>query len=141
VTIVLHRGMSAYICGEETALGRSRKARSTAHEARFRRCGARRLTVVNNVETMATSADHRDGRLRVRQARRASSRGTRVVSISGHIENRGNYEIERNEHARVDLALAAAFRTGASSNGHSRRLMTVILKGDGVGSRLQLFSS
>jgi NADH-quinone oxidoreductase subunit F len=99
VTIVLHRGAGAYICGEETALLESLEGKRGQPRTKPPFPAIQGLyaspTVVNNVETMATVApiiamgggDY--ARLGV-----PDSRGTRVVSLSGHVERPGNYEIE-----------------------------------------------
>jgi NADH-quinone oxidoreductase subunit F len=98
-TIVVHRGAGAYICGEETALlesleGKRGQPRTKppfpAIEGLYRS-----PTVVNNVETMATIPPIIDiGAAEYAKLGVADSRGTRVVSISGHVERPGNYEIE-----------------------------------------------
>jgi NADH-quinone oxidoreductase subunit F len=99
VTIVVHRGAGAYICGEETALlesleGKRGQPRTKppfpAIEGLYRS-----PTVVNNVETMAAIPPIIDvGAAEYAKLGVADSRGTRVVSISGHVERPGNYEIE-----------------------------------------------
>jgi NADH-quinone oxidoreductase subunit F len=99
VTIVVHRGAGAYICGEETALlesleGKRGQPRTKppfpAIEGLYRS-----PTVVNNVETMAAIPPIIDiGAGEYVKLGVADSRGTRVVSISGHVERPGNYEIE-----------------------------------------------
>jgi NADH-quinone oxidoreductase subunit F len=99
VTIVVHRGAGAYICGEETALlesleGKRGQPRTKppfpAIEGLYRS-----PTVVNNVETMAAIPPIIDiGAAEYVKLGVADSRGTRVVSISGHVERPGNYEIE-----------------------------------------------
>jgi NADH-quinone oxidoreductase subunit F len=99
VTIVLHRGAGAYICGEETALLESLEGRRGQPRPRPPYPAIQGAyaspTAVNNVETIATvppiiamgGADY--AKLGV-----PNSRGTRVVSISGHVERPGNYEVE-----------------------------------------------
>jgi NADH-quinone oxidoreductase subunit F len=99
VTIVVHRGAGAYICGEETALlesleGKRGQPRTKppfpAIEGLYRS-----PTVVNNVETMAAIPPIIDiGAAEYVKLGVADSRGTRVVTISGHVERPGNYEIE-----------------------------------------------
>jgi len=105
VTIVLHRGAGAYICGEETALlesleGKRGQPRTKppfpAVEGLYRS-----PTVVNNVETMATIPPIIDmGGAEYAKLGVPDSRGTRVVSISGHVERPGNYEIENGTSVR-----------------------------------------
>jgi NADH-quinone oxidoreductase subunit F len=112
VTIVLHRGAGAYICGEETALlesleGKRGQPRTKppfpAIEGLYRS-----PTVVNNVETMATIPPIIElGGAEYAKLGVPDSRGTRVVSISGHVERPGNYEIENGTSMRTliyDLA-------------------------------------
>ena len=75
VTIVVHRGAGAYICGEETALLESLEGKRGQPRSKPPFPAISGLyaspTVVNNVETIATvAADHRDGRRGVREARR-----------------------------------------------------------------------
>ncbi len=99
VTIVLHRGAGAYICGEETALiesleGKRGQPRSKPPFPAISGVYAS-PTVVNNVETMATVPPIISmGAKNYAKLGVESSRGTRVVSISGHVVNGGNYEIE-----------------------------------------------
>ena len=74
VTVVIHRGAGAYICGEETALlesleGKRGQPRSKPPFPAISGVYAS-PTLVNNVETIATvTADHRAGRRRVREDR------------------------------------------------------------------------
>ncbi len=99
VTFVVHRGAGAYICGEETALLESLEGKRGQPRTKPPFPAIQGLyaspTVVNNVETMATVP----GIIELGAAKYAKlgvpdSRGTRVVSISGHVEQPGNYEIE-----------------------------------------------
>ena len=104
-TIVVHRGAGAYICGEETALLESLEGKRGQPRTKPPFPAIQGLyaspTVVNNVETMATvapilamgGADY--AKLGV-----ADSRGTRVVSLSGHVARPGNYEIENGTSMR-----------------------------------------
>jgi NADH-quinone oxidoreductase subunit F len=105
VTIALHRGAGAYICGEETALLESLEGKRGQPRTKPPFPAIQGLyaspTVVNNVETVATvppiiemsGAEY--AKLGV-----PDSRGTRVVSISGHVERPGNYEIENGTSMR-----------------------------------------
>src|SRR5919198_4843316 len=97
VTIVLHRGAGAYICGEETALLESLEGLRGQPRTRppypavegFRASP----TVVNNVETVATVPPIISmGGAEYAKLGVENSRGTRVVSISGNVVNGGNYE-------------------------------------------------
>jgi NADH-quinone oxidoreductase subunit F len=106
VTIVVHRGAGAYICGEETALlesleGKRGQPRTKppypAIEGLYRS-----PTVVSNVETVATVPPIIEmGGAEYAKLGVPDSRGTRVVSISGHVERPGNYEIENGTSMRA----------------------------------------
>jgi NADH-quinone oxidoreductase subunit F len=96
--IVLHRGAGAYICGEETALLSSlngERGQPTTKPPFPAVSGAfRRPTLLNNVETLMTVPVI----LRVGAEQYASygteqSKGTRLLSLSGHVERPGNYEL------------------------------------------------
>ncbi|MGZ8795660.1 MAG: NADH-ubiquinone oxidoreductase-F iron-sulfur binding region domain-containing protein, partial [Gaiellaceae bacterium] len=139
VTIVLHRGAGAYICGEETALLESLEGKRGQPRTKPPFPAIQGLyaspTVVNNVETLATLAPIIEmGGSEYAKLGVPDSRGTRVVSISGHVERPGNYEIENGTSMReliFDLAggipggreLKAVIPGGSS---------TVILKGDEI---------
>jgi NADH-quinone oxidoreductase subunit F len=99
VTIVVHRGAGAYICGEETALLESLEGKRGQPRTKPPFPAIQGLykspTVVNNVETMATVAPIIElGGKKYAKLGVPDSRGTRVVSVSGHVERPGNYEIE-----------------------------------------------
>jgi NADH-quinone oxidoreductase subunit F len=99
VTIVVHRGAGAYICGEETALLESLEGKRGQPRSKPPFPAISGLyaspTVVNNVETIATVAPvitmggDEYAKLGV-----PNTRGSRVVSLSGNVANGGNYEIE-----------------------------------------------
>jgi NADH-quinone oxidoreductase subunit F len=99
LTLWVHRGAGAYICGEETALldslegkrGNPRlKPPFPANQGLYQG-----PTLINNVETLAT-APHiiRMGGEEYAKLGVAGSTGTKLVSISGHVQRPGNYEIE-----------------------------------------------
>jgi NADH-quinone oxidoreductase subunit F len=99
VTIVLHRGAGAYICGEETALLESLEGKRGQPRTKPPFPAVEGLyaspTVVNNVETLATLPPILElGGAEYAKLGVPDSRGTRVVSISGHVARPGNYEIE-----------------------------------------------
>jgi len=97
--IVVHRGAGAYICGEETALIESLERERGMPRIRPPFPAIEGLyakpTVVNNVETLATvphivtmgGAEY--AKLGVNR-----STGTRIFSVSGHVNRPGNYEVE-----------------------------------------------
>jgi NADH-quinone oxidoreductase subunit F len=99
LSLVLHRGAGAYICGEETALldslegkrGNPRlKPPFPANQGLYQG-----PTLINNVETLATvPAIIRMGGEQYAQLGVPNSTGTKLVSVSGHVQRPGNYEIE-----------------------------------------------
>jgi NADH-quinone oxidoreductase subunit F len=105
VAIVLHRGAGAYICGEETALLESLEGKRGQPRTKPPFPAVAGLyaspTVVNNVETLATVPPIIEmGGAEYAKLGVPDSRGTRVVSISGHVERPGNYEIENGTSVR-----------------------------------------
>jgi NADH-quinone oxidoreductase subunit F len=105
VTIIVHRGAGAYICGEETALLESLEGKRGQPRTKPPYPAVEGLynspTVVNNVETVATIPPIiQMGGAEYAKLGVPDSRGTRVVSISGHVERPGNYEIENGTSVR-----------------------------------------
>jgi NADH-quinone oxidoreductase subunit F len=105
VAIVLHRGAGAYICGEETALLESLEGKRGQPRTKPPFPAVAGLyaspTVVNNVETLATVPPIIEmGGAEYAKLGVPDSRGTRVVSISGHVAKPGNYEIENGTSVR-----------------------------------------
>ena len=99
ITVVLHRGAGAYICGEETALlesleGKRGQPRSKPPFPAISGVYAS-PTLVNNVETIATVTPIMEmGAKRYAKLGTPDSTGTRVFSLSGNVERGGNYELE-----------------------------------------------
>ena len=98
VTIVVHRGAGAYICGEETALIESLEGKRGQPRSKPPFPAISGLyaspTVVNNVETIATVPPIITmGAAEYAKLGVENTRGTRVVSISGNVVSGGNYEI------------------------------------------------
>jgi NADH-quinone oxidoreductase subunit F len=99
MSLVLHRGAGAYICGEETALldslegkrGNPRlKPPFPANQGLFQG-----PTLINNVETLSTvPLIIRMGGEEYAKIGTESSTGTKLVSVSGHVQRPGNYEVE-----------------------------------------------
>ena len=99
LTLWVHRGAGAYICGEETALldslegkrGNPRlKPPFPANQGLYQG-----PTLINNVETLATvPAIIRMGGEEYARIGVKGSTGTKLVSVSGHVTNPGNFEIE-----------------------------------------------
>jgi NADH-quinone oxidoreductase subunit F len=98
VTMVLHRGAGAYICGEETALLESLEGKRGQPRSKPPFPAISGLyaspTLINNVETIATVPKVLElggeaySRLGVE-----NSTGTRVFSLSGNVAKGGNYEL------------------------------------------------
>ncbi len=97
--IVVHRGAGAYICGEETALLESLEGERGMPRIRppFPAIAGlyAKPTVVNNVETLST-VPHimRMGGESYAKLGVNRSTGTRIFSVSGHVNKPGNYEVE-----------------------------------------------
>jgi NADH-quinone oxidoreductase subunit F len=99
LSLVVHRGAGAYICGEETGLldslegkrGNPRlKPPFPANQGLYQG-----PTLINNVETLATvPAIVAMGGEEYAKLGVESSTGTKLVSVSGHVQRPGNYEIE-----------------------------------------------
>jgi NADH-quinone oxidoreductase subunit F len=99
VTVVLHRGAGAYICGEETALLESLEGKRGQPRSKPPFPAISGLyaspTLINNVETIATVPDIvRMGGDAYAKLGVENSAGTRVFSLSGNVRNGGNYELE-----------------------------------------------
>jgi NADH-quinone oxidoreductase subunit F len=117
VDVVLHVGAGAYICGEETALLDSLEG--------FR--GQPRLrppfpaiaglyakpTVVNNVESIASvPAIIANGAEWYQAMGTEKSKGATLYSLSGHVNNPGQFEAPLGITLREILELAGGLRTG-----------------------------
>jgi NADH-quinone oxidoreductase subunit F len=99
LSLVLHRGAGAYICGEETGLldslegkrGNPRlKPPFPANQGLYQG-----PTLINNVETLATVPTIiRMGGAEYAKLGTETSTGTKLVSVSGNVQRPGNYEIE-----------------------------------------------
>jgi NADH-quinone oxidoreductase subunit F len=99
LSLVVHRGAGAYICGEETGLldslegkrGNPRlKPPFPANQGLYQG-----PTLINNVETLATVPAIIDmGGEEYAKLGVETSTGTKLVSVSGHVTRPGNYEIE-----------------------------------------------
>jgi NADH-quinone oxidoreductase subunit F len=99
LSMVVHRGAGAYICGEETALldalegkrGNPRlKPPFPANQGLYQG-----PTLINNVETLATVPHIISmGGAEYAKLGVANSTGTKLVSVSGNVQRPGNFEIE-----------------------------------------------
>jgi NADH-quinone oxidoreductase subunit F len=106
VTIVLHRGAGAYICGEETALLESLEGKRGQPRPRPPFPPVTGLynspTQINNVQTIATVPKIIElGAEEYAKIGVESSPGTAIFSISGNITRPGNYELELGTPMRV----------------------------------------
>ena len=99
LSLVLHRGAGAYICGEETGLLDSLEGKRGNPRLKPPFPAIEGLydgpTLINNVETLA-SVPHIIGMGGSEYAHigTETSTGTKLVSVSGDVQRPGNYEIE-----------------------------------------------
>ena len=99
LSLYVHRGAGAYICGEETGLldslegkrGNPRlKPPFPANQGLYQG-----PTLINNVETLSTVPTIITmGGGEYAEVGVETSTGTKLVSVSGHVQRPGNYEIE-----------------------------------------------
>jgi NADH-quinone oxidoreductase subunit F len=98
--VVVHLGAGAYICGEETALLNSLEGRRGEPRLKPPYFPAvkglyNKPTLVNNVETISSVPwiINNSGKDYAKLGVEGST-GTRIFSLSGHVNNPGNFEIE-----------------------------------------------
>jgi len=96
--VTVHLGAGAYICGEESALISSLEGRRGEPRIRPPFPAVEGLyskpTIVNNVETISNVPwIVKNGGAAYAEIGPEKSAGTRMISMSGHINNPGNYEI------------------------------------------------
>ncbi|GAA3365129.1 NADH-quinone oxidoreductase subunit NuoF [Saccharopolyspora gregorii] len=115
--VVVHAGAGAYICGEETALldslegkrGQPRLKPPFPAAAGLYACP----TTVNNVETIASVPFIVNGGSDwFRSMGREKSPGPKIYSLSGHVENPGQYEAPLGTTLRQLLELAGGMKDG-----------------------------
>jgi NADH-quinone oxidoreductase subunit F len=99
LSLVVHRGAGAYICGEETGLLDSLEGKRGNPRLKPPFPAVQGLykgpTLINNVETLSTvPAIMRMGGAEYAKLGVETSTGTKLVSISGQVKRPGNYEIE-----------------------------------------------
>ncbi|OGQ80575.1 MAG: NADH oxidoreductase (quinone) subunit F [Deltaproteobacteria bacterium RIFCSPLOWO2_12_FULL_60_19] len=97
--VILHRGAGAYICGEETGLLASLEGGKGWPKVKPPFPATHGLfgcpTVVNNVETLAAVPWIIDrGAAQYTALGTEKSKGTKLFSVSGHIQRPGVYEVE-----------------------------------------------
>ncbi len=109
IDLVVHPGAGAYICGEETALLESLEGKRGYPRDKPPYFPAaiglyQAPTVVNNVETMANLpwiVQHGGAAFAALGIGRST--GTRIFSLSGHVKNPANYEVEMAKTTFRDL--------------------------------------
>lgn len=119
VDLVLHVGAGAYICGEETALLDSLEGFRGQPRLRppFPAIAGlyARPTVVNNVESIAAvPAIITNGAQWYRSMGTEKSKGTTLYSLSGHVNNPGQFEAPLGITLREILELSGGIRSGHS---------------------------
>src|SRR4029453_16610531 len=97
--LVIYRGAGSYVCGEASALITSIEGKKGYPRNRPPRLTVRGLyqrpTVINNVESLSNiEVIVGMGAEEFRKIGTAKSPGTQLVSISGHVEKPGVYEVE-----------------------------------------------
>ena len=116
--ITVHAGAGAYICGEETALLDSLEGLRGQPRLKPPFPAAAGLyaapTTVNNVETIASVPFIVQRRARTGSGRwaREKSPGPKIYSISGHVEQPGQYEAPMGTTLRELLELAGGMKDG-----------------------------
>jgi len=99
LSLVLHRGAGAYICGEETGLLDSLEGKRGNPRLKPPFPAIEGLyhgpTLINNVETLCTVPHIIEmGGEEYAKLGTETSTGTKLVSVSGDVQRPGNYEIE-----------------------------------------------
>jgi NADH-quinone oxidoreductase subunit F len=106
LTVVVHRGAGAYICGEETGLLESLEGKRGQPRTKPPFPAVSGVyaspTLINNVETLATVPKIIEiGGAAYSKLGVANSAGTRVFSLSGNVVRGGNYEVALGTSLRV----------------------------------------
>ncbi|MBS1196680.1 MAG: dehydrogenase subunit [Proteobacteria bacterium] len=117
IEIHAHHGYGAYVCGEETALLESIEGKKG--QPRFKppfpavKGLYGRPTTINNTETLAAIPFLlKMGGEAFFKLNDSASGGTKLFSISGHVERPGNYEVPLGTPFAELLALAGGVRGG-----------------------------
>ncbi|MES2772028.1 MAG: NADH-quinone oxidoreductase subunit NuoF [Pseudomonadota bacterium] len=112
-----HHGYGAYICGEETALLESLEGKKgqprfkPPFPASFGLYG--KPTTINNTETFAAIPFIiNQGGESFLEAGKANNGGTKLFSVSGHVNRPGNYEIPLGTSFATLLEMAGGMRGG-----------------------------
>jgi len=115
--VTVHRGAGAYICGEETALLNSLEGKRGEPRLKPPFPAVAGLygmpTVVNNVETLAYLVPIlKNGAEWFESVGSERSKGYKVVSVSGHVQKPGNYEVPMGTPVRELIEIAGGARPG-----------------------------
>lgn len=112
-----HLGYGAYVCGEETALLESIEGKKgqprykPPFPANYGLYG--KPTTINNTETFASIPYIiREGGQKFFELGRPNSGGTKLFSVSGHVNKPGNFELPMGTPFRKLLELAGGVRNG-----------------------------
>ncbi len=112
-----HHGFGAYICGEETALLESIEGKKgqprfkPPFPASFGLYG--KPTTINNTETFASVPwIMLNGGQQYLELGKPNNGGTKLFSVSGHVERPGNYEVPLGTPFRRLLEMAGGMRGG-----------------------------
>ena len=112
-----HLGAGAYICGEETALLESIEGKKG--QPRFKppfpaQCGLYgKPTTINNTETLSSApAILRNGGQWFKDMGVENAGGSKIFSVSGHVNNPGNFEVPMGLPFRELLEMAGGIREG-----------------------------
>ena len=125
-----HHGFGAYVCGEETALLESIEGKKgqprfkPPFPASFGLYG--KPTTINNTETLASVPYIvKHGGQKFLELGKPNNGGTKIFSVSGHVNNPGNFEIGMGTPFSELLAMAGEVKGG-------RKLKAVIPGGSSV---------
>jgi NADH-quinone oxidoreductase subunit F len=115
--VTVHRGAGAYICGEETGLLNSLEGKRGEPRLKPPFPAIAGLygkpTVVNNVESLAYLVPILErGAEWFAAVGTERSKGYKIVSVSGHVRNPGNYEVALGTTVREIIELAGGLRPG-----------------------------
>lgn len=121
--IQIHLGAGSYECGEESALMSSLMGERGMPRLKFPHAPLPTIaglwdcpTVINNVETYCSApfiVDRGGEWYASLGASTKNSRGTKIFSVSGHVEKPGNYEVEFGTSLKELLAMAGGMKGGA----------------------------
>jgi NADH-quinone oxidoreductase subunit F len=117
IEVTAHRGAGAYICGEETGLLNSLEGKRGEPRLKPPFPAVEGLysmpTVVNNVETLAYLVPILErGWEWFAAAGTERSKGYKIVSVSGHVQKPGNYEVPLGTTVREIIDIAGGLIPG-----------------------------